>query len=264
MANGPNVTPDADVAGEGESNALAEAAKRALIIVPTFNEKENVARLIESVLGKDPRLEILVVDDGSPDGTGDIVEEISGATNRVHLLRRPRKMGLGTAYIAGFRWGLEHGYDYVFEMDADFSHDPTHLPDFLKTIETTDLVLGSRYREGKVTIVNWPIRRLLLSYFANVYARFVTGLPLWDATGGFKCFRREVLQSIDLDKVVSNGYAFQIEMSFRAWKKGYRITEIPIVFVDRTEGQSKMSKAIVREAVWMVWRLRWWSITNRL
>jgi dolichol-phosphate mannosyltransferase len=267
MANGPDVTPDAEVTGEGEgkrSNALAEAAKRALVIVPTYNEKENIARLIDAVLGKDPRLEVLVVDDGSPDGTGDIVEEIGATTNRVHLLRRPKKMGLGTAYIAGFRWALERAYDYVFEMDADFSHDPTHLTDFLSTVESTDLVLGSRYRQGKVTIVNWPIQRLLLSYFANVYARFVTGLPLWDATGGFKCFRREVLQSIDFDKVKSNGYAFQIEMSFRAWKKGYRIAEIPIVFVDRTEGQSKMSKAIVREAVWMVWRLRWWSITNRL
>jgi dolichol-phosphate mannosyltransferase len=267
MANGSYVTPDAAVvvaAQTSEALALEEASKRALVIVPTYNERENIARLIEAVLGKDPRLEVVVVDDGSPDGTGDIVEALSAETNRVHLLRRAKKLGLGTAYIAGFRWALEHGYDYVFEMDADFSHDPTHLPGFLASIESVDLVLGSRYREGKVTIVNWPIQRLLLSYFANVYARFVTGLPLWDATGGFKCFRREVLQAIDFDRVRSNGYAFQIEMSFRAWKKGYRIAEIPIVFVDRTEGQSKMSKAIVREAVWMVWRLRWWSITNRL
>jgi dolichol-phosphate mannosyltransferase len=169
-------------------------------------------------------------------------------------------MGLGTAYIAGFRWALERKFDFVFEMDADFSHDPGHLPEFLRAIEGADLVLGSRYRDGKVTIVNWPINRLLLSYFANVYARWVTGLPIWDATGGFKCFRRQVLEAIDLDKVVSNGYGFQIEMSFRAWKKGFRIVEVPIVFVDRTEGHSKMSKAIVREAVWMVWRLRWWAM----
>jgi dolichol-phosphate mannosyltransferase len=173
-------------------------------------------------------------------------------------------MGLSTAYIAGFKWSLERGYDYTFEMDADFSHDPAHLPEFLKAIQTADLVLGSRYRDGKVTIVNWPIRRLLLSYYANVYSRVVTGLQLWDATGGFKCYRRVVLESIDLNDVRSNGYAFQIEMSFRAWRKKFRIVEIPIVFVDRTEGTSKMSKAIVREAVWMVWRLRIWALTGRL
>jgi dolichol-phosphate mannosyltransferase len=246
-------------ASEGEP-----APERALIIVPTFNERENIARLVETVLSEDPRLEILVVDDGSPDGTGDIVETISGQTNRVHLLRRAKKLGLGTAYVAGFRWALERRYDYVFEMDADFSHDPAHLPEFLRAIESADLVLGSRYRDGKVTVVNWPIARLILSYFANVYARFVTGLQVWDATGGFKCFRREVLEAIDLSKVRSNGYAFQIEMSMRAWKRGFRIVEIPIVFVDRTEGTSKMSKAIVREAVWMVWRLRWLAIAGRL
>lgn len=237
---------------------------RALVIVPTYNECENIARLIDAVLSQDPRLEILVVDDGSPDGTAEIVEGIMARNSRVHIHRRPRKMGLGTAYVAGFRWALERDYGYVFEMDADFSHDPGHLPEFLRTVEGADLVLGSRYREGKVTVVNWPIARLILSYFANVYARFVTGLPLWDATGGFKCFRRSVLESIDLSKVVSNGYAFQIEMSFRAWKKGFHIIEIPIVFVDRTEGQSKMSKSIVREAIWMVWRLRWWALTGKL
>jgi len=237
---------------------------RALVIVPTYNECENIARLIDAVLSQDPRLEILVVDDGSPDGTAEIVEGIIARNSRVHIHRRPKKMGLGTAYVAGFRWALERDYGYVFEMDADFSHDPGHLPEFLRTVEGADLVLGSRYREGKVTVVNWPIARLILSYFANVYARFVTGLPLWDATGGFKCFRRSVLESIDLSKVVSNGYAFQIEMSFRAWKKGFHIIEIPIVFVDRTEGQSKMSKSIVREAIWMVWRLRWWALTGKL
>lgn len=239
-------------------------AERALVIVPTYNERENIARLIQAVLSQDPRLEVLVVDDGSPDGTGDIVEGIGSSNARVHLLRRPRKMGLGTAYIAGFKWSLDRSYDYTFEMDADFSHDPAHLPQFLREIQTADLVLGSRYRDGKVTVVNWPINRLLLSYFANVYARIVTGLPVWDATGGFKCYRRSVLESIDLSRVRSNGYAFQIEMSFRAWKKNFRIVEMPIVFVDRTEGTSKMSKSIVREAVWMVWRLRFWAITGRL
>jgi dolichol-phosphate mannosyltransferase len=239
-------------------------AERALVIVPTFNERENISRLISAVLAQDTRLEMLIVDDGSPDGTGDIVESIGAHNPRVNLLRRPKKLGLGTAYIAGFKWSLERGYDYTLEMDADFSHDPAHLPEFLRAIQTADLVLGSRYREGKVTIVNWPIGRLLLSYFANVYARVVTGLRLWDSTGGFKCYRRSVLEAIDLNDVRSNGYAFQIEMSFRAWRKNFRIVEIPIVFVDRTEGTSKMSKAIVREAVWMVWRLRFWAITGRL
>ncbi|HJP59021.1 MAG TPA: polyprenol monophosphomannose synthase [Gemmatimonadaceae bacterium] len=235
-------------------------AERALVIVPTYNERENITRLIGSILEQDTRLEILVVDDGSPDGTGDIVEGLMQHEPRVHILKRPRKMGLGTAYIAGFRWALQESFDLVFEMDADFSHDPAHLPQFLSAVEGADLVLGSRYREGKVTVVNWPIKRLLLSYFANVYARVVTGLPVWDATGGFKCFRRKVLEAIDLSHVRSNGYAFQIEMSFRAWRKHFKIVEIPIVFVDRTEGQSKMSRAIVREAIWMVWRLRLWAL----
>ncbi len=240
-------------------------AELALVIVPTYNERENVIRLIETVLVQDPRLEILVVDDGSPDGTADLVEAEMARNSRVHIYKRPHKMGLGTAYIAGFRWALERPeYAFVFEMDADFSHDPAHLPQFLRAVHDADLVLGSRYQDGKVTVVNWPIKRLLLSYFANVYARIVTGLPVWDATGGFKCFRRKVLEAIDLSHVRSNGYAFQIEMSFRAWKKRFRIVEIPIVFTDRTEGQSKMSKSIVREAIWMVWRLRLWAVQGKV
>jgi dolichol-phosphate mannosyltransferase len=239
-------------------------AERALVIVPTYNERENISRLIEAVLRQDSRIEILVVEDGSPDGTGPIVEEIMRTEPRVHILQRPRKMGLGTAYIAGFRWALEQGFELIFEMDADFSHDPAHLPQFLRAVEDADLVLGSRYRNGKVTVVNWPIQRLLLSYFANVYARVVTGLPLWDSTGGFKCFRRKVLEAIDLNQVKSNGYAFQIEMSFRAWKRRFHIVEIPIVFVDRTEGESKMAGSIVREAVWMVWRLRFWALRGKI
>jgi dolichol-phosphate mannosyltransferase len=238
--------------------------ERALVVVPTYNEKENIRRLITMVLEQDPRLEMLIVDDGSPDGTGDIVDEIAASEPRVHALHRERKMGLGTAYRAGFKWALERDYAYIFEMDADFSHDPNHLPQFLAAISDTDLVLGSRYRGGKVTVVNWPMSRLLLSYGANIYARIVTGLRLDDSTGGFKCFRRKVLEAIDLDDVRSNGYAFQIEMSFRASRKGFRIMEIPIVFVDRTEGTSKMSGHIVREAVFMVWRLRWWALTGRL
>jgi dolichol-phosphate mannosyltransferase len=241
------------------------APARALVIVPTYNERENIARLIDLVLAQGDSFEILVVDDGSPDGTGAIVDGIAERDARVHALHRPKKMGLGTAYLAGFRWALERPhYAFVFEMDADFSHDPGHLPKFLEAARDADLVLGSRYRFGKVTVVNWPISRLILSYSANVYARIVTGLQLFDATGGFKCFRREVLAAIDLDAVRSNGYAFQIEMSFRAWKRGFRIVEIPIVFADRSEGESKMSGRIVREAIWMVWRLRWWALRGRI
>ncbi len=238
--------------------------ERSLVIVPTYNERENIIRLIDAVLAQDPRIDVLVVDDGSPDGTGALVDERVAIDSRVHVIHREKKMGLGTAYLTGFRWALQHDYELVFEMDADFSHDPSHLPQFLESAKDADVVLGSRYRDGKVTVVNWPMNRLLLSYGANIYARIVTGLPLFDATGGFKCFRRKVLQAIDLNDVRSNGYAFQIEMSFRAWRKGFRITEIPIVFVDRTEGESKMSKRIVREAIWMVWRLRWWAITRRV
>ena len=238
--------------------------ERALVIVPTYNERENIRRLLDSVLAQDARIDVLVVDDGSPDGTGALVDEIVAVNERVHALHRGRKLGLGTAYIAGFRWALERGYDFILEMDADFSHDPIHLPQFLSAIEGADLVLGSRYQQGRVTVVNWPIARLILSYCANIYARAVTGLPVWDATGGFKCFRRSVLEAIDLSRVRSNGYAFQIEMSYRAWKRNFRIAEIPIVFVDRTEGTSKMSRSIVREAVWMVWRLRWWALRGTI
>ena len=238
--------------------------ERALVIIPTYNERENITRIIPAVLAQDERLEVLVVDDGSPDGTGDIVDRIAAENPRVHALHRSGKLGLGTAYVAGFRWALESDYRYVFEMDADFSHNPDRLPKFLEAIQNADVVLGSRYQNGQINVVNWPISRLFLSYSANIYARHVTGLQVFDATGGFKCFRREVLEAIDLSDVRSNGYAFQIEMTFRAWKKGFRIMEIPIVFVDRTEGASKMSKRIVREAVWMVWRLRWWAIRGKV
>jgi len=237
---------------------------RALVIVPTYNERFNIARLIPAVLAQDASLEVLVVDDGSPDGTGQIVDGIAANNARVHVIHRPAKLGLGTAYIAGFRWALERKYDLVFEMDADFSHNPERLPEFLEAIRESDVVLGSRYQNGHVNVVNWPMSRLFLSYAANIYARFVTGLPIFDTTGGFKCFRRNVLESIDLNSVKSNGYAFQIEMSYRAWKRGFQLFEIPIIFVDRTEGVSKMSKKIVREAIWMVWRLRWWSLTGRI
>ena len=231
-------------------------AERALVVIPTYNEAANLPNIVPEVLAQDPRLDVLVVDDNSPDGTGRMADALAGANPRVHVLHREGKLGLGTAYIQGFRWALERSYDFVFEMDADFSHDPRHLKEFLKAIEGADVVLGSRYLDGKVTVVNWPMGRLLLSYCANIYARRITGLRMWDLTGGFKCFRRRVLETIDLSLVRSNGYAFQIEMSVRAWRKGFKLREIPIVFVDRTEGQSKMNRAIVREAVWMVPRLR--------
>jgi dolichol-phosphate mannosyltransferase len=237
---------------------------RALVIVPTYNERFNIERLIPAILGQDPSLEVLVVDDASPDGTGGLVDDLARRDSRVHIIHREAKLGLGTAYIVGFRWALERKYDLVFEMDADFSHNPERLPEFLQMVAEADVVLGSRYQNGHVNVVNWPMSRLFLSYAANLYARAVTGLPIFDTTGGFKCFRRNVLESIDLNSVKSNGYAFQIEMSYRAWKRGFNLVEIPIIFVDRTEGESKMSKRIVREAVWMVWRLRWWSLIGKI
>lgn len=230
--------------------------ERALVVIPTYNEAMNLPDLVPQVLAQDPRLEILVVDDSSPDGTGRLADTVAQREPRVQVLHREGKRGLGTAYIAGFHWAIERSYDYILEMDADFSHDPMYLKDFLKAVVDADLVLGSRYLDGKVAVVNWPMTRLMLSYSANIYARWVTGLRVWDLTGGFKCFRRQVLEAIDLSQVRSNGYAFQIEMSVRAWRKGFRLKEIPIVFVDRTEGHSKMNRAIVREAVWMVPRLR--------
>lgn len=240
------------------------SVKRGLVIIPTYNERDNIQRIVPLALDQDERLDVLVVDDGSPDGTGAIVDEMARANPRVHCLHRAGKLGLGTAYIAGFRWGLERGYDWMQEMDADFSHDPGHLKQFIEALDEYDLVIGSRYVEGRVTVVNWPITRLLLSYTANVYARWVTGLPVADATAGFKAFRRVVLETIDLSKVESEGYSFQIEMNFRAWKAGFTLGEIPIVFVDRTLGESKMSKRVVREAFWKVWKLRFLAITRRL
>ena len=236
-------------------------AERALVVVPTYNERTNIPLLVPAILLQDPRIDVLVVDDNSPDGTGQLADDLARADSRVHVLHRPAKEGLGKAYLAGFRWALDRGYDYVFEMDADFSHDPKFLPEFLRAIEDVDLVVGSRYKSG-VNVINWPMSRLLLSIGANQYARVVTGLPLADSTGGFKCFRRKVLEAIALDRVKSNGYAFQIEMSFLAWKKGFRIREIPIVFTDRVEGLSKTNKSIERAAMSMVLWHRLRSITG--
>lgn len=237
--------------------------ERLLVIVPTYNELRNLPHIVPAILEQDPRLEILVVDDNSPDGTGQLADEMAAADPRIHVLHRTAKEGLGRAYVAGFTWALEREYRLVFEMDADFSHDPKFLPSFIAAADDADVVIGSRYKTG-VNVINWPMSRLLLSYGANLYARWVTGLPLTDSTGGFKCFRREVLEAIPFDDVRSNGYSFQIEMSYRAWRRGFRLAEIPIVFVDRVEGQSKMNKRIVREAIWMVWWLRLEGLVGKL
>ncbi len=234
-----------------------------MIIVPTYNEKDNIDRLLAKLMELPFGLHVLIVDDGSPDGTAEIVKGWQAREPRVHLLQRAGKMGLGSAYRDGFRYALAQGAEYIFEMDADFSHDPNEIGNFLRMAEQADVVLGSRYLNG-VSVVNWPLKRLLLSYFASVYARWVTGLPIRDTTGGFKCFRRRALEGIRLDKVKSDGYGFQIEMTYRCWKKGFTIREIPILFVDRLAGVSKMSRKIVYEAAFMVWRLRWLSLIGRL
>jgi len=234
-----------------------------LIIIPTFNEKDNIKKLIPELLQQHPAIEILVVDDNSPDGTAEEVKKTMRKNKRIHLLERPYKMGLGTAYVLGFRYALKEGYHLIFEMDADFSHDPQVIPQFIDTIQDYDLVIGSRYIKG-VNVVNWPMSRLILSWLANRYTHIVTGLPLSDATSGYKCFRKEALEAVDLDHIHSDGYAFQIEIDFKVWKKGYRLKEIPIVFVDRNVGVSKMNSGIVHEAAWMVWRLRFQSILGKL
>ncbi len=236
---------------------------KGLIIIPTYNETDNIKAITKAILELPYNFNVLVVDDNSPDGTGAVVDELSRTDNRIHILHNSGKGGIGPAYIKGFKWGLEMGYELLFEMDADFSHRPYYLHDFMKEIKNADLVLGSRYISG-VNVVDWPLSRLLISYFANVYARIVTGIPVRDATGGFKCFRREVLEAIDLSKIHSSGYTFQIEMTMRAHEKGFRIKEIPIIFYDRTKGDSKMSFFIAREAVYMVWKLRFLKILRRL
>lgn len=236
---------------------------KTIVIIPTYNELNNIQKLIPEILEQYPGIHILVVDDNSPDGTAAHVEQLSQNDKRINLISRPGKMGLGTAYVAGFKFALQNNFDAVIQMDADFSHDPKEIRNFLELIPIYDLVIGSRYIYG-VRVINWPIRRLLLSYFANLYTRVITGLPVKDGTGGFKCIRREVLESIDLGRIHSNGYSFQIEINFLAWKKNFKLTEMPIVFVDRVKGTSKMSKKIVREAVFMVWKLRFKSLFGSL
>ena len=229
---------------------------RTLLVLPTYNEAENIHPMVERLMGLETVLDVLVVDDNSPDGTGDIADELADGNDRVHVLHRQEKDGLGRAYCAGFAWALERDYDFVYEMDCDFSHNPDDIARFLEKAETedADLVLGSRYCEG-IRVINWPLNRLLLSMFAGKYVRAITGMPFTDPTGGFKCFQRRALQAIDLDRVKANGYSFQIELTHILWRTGHKIAEVPIIFTDRFVGTSKMSGKIVREAIWMVWRL---------
>lgn len=236
---------------------------KAIVIIPTYNERENIVRLAGEVLNQHPSLRILFVDDNSPDGTGKLADELAAANDRIGVIHRPEKLGLGSAYRMGFKLALEMGADYVIEMDADFSHDPAMLPLLLDTAGGCDLVIGSRYLNG-VSVVNWPIRRLILSYFASVYTRYVTGLKLMDCTSGFKCFRGAALEAIDLDAVSSDGYSFQIEMNYRCMEKGFKIVEIPIIFIDRHAGSSKMSRKIVLEAILMVWKLKLGTIFSHI
>ena len=236
---------------------------KSLVIIPTYNEVENIQRLIPELMALDPAIRVLVVDDNSPDGTGKLVDDMARENDRISVLHRPAKLGLGSAYVAGFKYAVKQDVDCIFEMDADFSHDPAMVPDFLEQIKSCDVVIGSRYISG-INVVNWPMSRLLLSYFANLYTRLVTGMTIRDATSGYKCFRREVLESINLDDVRSDGYAFQIEMNFRCWRKGYRLKEIPIIFVDRRSGTSKLSQGVINEAVWIVWWLRIQGIFRRI
>lgn len=237
---------------------------RILVIIPTYDEAENLPRIVPRVLEQGDSIDVLVVDDASPDGTGEIADRLAAENPRVAVLHRPGKEGLGRAYLAGFHHGIERGYDVLFEMDADLSHPPDSLPTLLALLDGADVVIGSRYVEGRVTVVNWPMTRLLMSYFGSIYARFITGMPIRDGTGGFNGWKRHVLERVDLDKVQSNGYAFQIELKFRAWKAGFELVESPILFTERDTGQSKMSKRIVREAVWRVWWLRIQDILGRL
>jgi len=225
-----------------------------LIIVPTYNERENLPRMAQRLLALPVGVDVLVVDDNSPDGTGKLADELAAQHPQFHVLHRSEKNGLGRAYLAGFKWALEKGYEFIFEMDCDFSHDPDEVPNFLKAAEKNDLVLGSRYTGG-VRVLNWPLKRLLLSRCAGIYVWLITGMPITDPTGGYKCFRRRALQHLNLDAVHSNGYSFQIEMTHRLWRDGFKVDEVPITFADRVHGASKLSRNIVFEAFWMVWWL---------
>jgi dolichol-phosphate mannosyltransferase len=225
-----------------------------LVVVPTYNERDNLPMLAQRLLALPVQVDLLVVDDNSPDGTGKMADELAAKHPSIHVLHRSEKNGLGRAYIAGFKWALERGYEFVFEMDGDFSHNPDDIPAFLEAANDADLVLGSRYLNG-IRVINWPLRRLMLSLNAGKYVRVITGMPFSDPTGGYKCFRRRALEALEIDAIQSNGYSFQIELTHKVWRQGMKVVEVPIIFTDRIQGHSKMSKAIVREALWMVWKL---------
>jgi dolichol-phosphate mannosyltransferase len=237
--------------------------EKSLVIIPTYNEIDNIEKVLNTLINlKIPNIDILVIDDNSPDGTADLIEKYSKNHPQVSIIKRVAKMGLGTAYIRGFKYAIENGYDYIFEMDADSSHDPNEIPNFLKAVEKADLVIGSRYVTG-VNVINWPLSRLFISVMANKYSQIITGMPIHDCTSGFKCFKRKVLKAIPLDEISSSGYSFQIEMNFKAWKRDFIIKEIPIIFYDRTVGSSKMSKRIIMEAIFIVWKLKISSFFGR-
>ena len=238
---------------------------KTLVIIPTYNEAENIGKLLDDIFSRYPeKLDVLVIDDNSPDGTAGLVKQMQTGNKCLFLHQRPGKMGLGTAYIEGFRYALEHRYDRIIEMDADYSHDPKVIGGMLEKSRTTDLVIGSRYIGNTVNVVNWPLGRLILSKMASIYTRLITGMPVFDPTSGYKCFKADVLRALDFDKVRSQGYSFQIEMNFRVWKKGFTINEIPIIFIDRAVGKSKMTKKNIVEAVWGVWWLKILSLFRRL
>jgi dolichol-phosphate mannosyltransferase len=250
------------VPGNRTQNSEKDILLKAVVVIPTYNEKDNIEKLVHQILAQNTCLHIIIVDDNSPDGTGGLADILASENDRINVLHRKTKLGLGSAYRDGFRLALDKGADYIIEMDADFSHDPLILAAFLEHIREFDMVVGSRYLHG-VSVVNWPIRRLMLSYFANFYTRLVTGLQISDCTSGFKCFRREVIEAIDLDNIKSDGYSFQIEMKYRCIEKGFKIIELPIIFIDRHAGSSKMSRKIVREAILMVWKLRLGSLLRK-
>jgi len=254
----------ASVEDDGRVGDPHTTPRRILVIVPTYNECDNLPRKVPRILEQDERIDILVVDDSSPDGTGELAHALSLDEPRVHVLEREAKDGLGKAYLAGFEWGLSRDYDLLFEMDADISHPPDELPRMIEASARHPVVVGSRYVDGRVTVSNWPMSRLLISYFGCLYARVITRMPVRDATGGFNCWRREVLEAVGLERIRSNGYAFQIELKFRAYRKGFSIVEIPILFTERDSGESKMSKKIVGEAIWRVWSLKLQDLLGRL
>ncbi len=247
-----------------QADPPARNARHVLVVVPTYNERENLPRVVPLILGQGDEFHVLVVDDNSPDGTGDLADQLAAESGRVHVLHRAGKQGLGAAYVAGLGWGLERGYGILIEMDADLSHPADRLPALVAALADAGVAVGSRYVGGRITVVNWPLSRLMISLFGSWYARAITRVPVNDATGGFNAFRREVIEAVGLDRIQSNGYAFQIELKLRAWRAGFALREVPIVFTERDSGESKMSGAIIREAVWRVWKLRLMDLLNRL